>query len=69
MEAESLFNRNDLTIEQLDRTSELMDQAIPGALVAEYEYLIEGLDLPDPDDCHVLAAAIFIPVYSMNNNV
>jgi hypothetical protein len=64
-----LFNRNDLTIEQLDRTSELMDQAIPGALVAEYEYLIEGLDLPDPDDCHVLAAAIFIPVYSMNNNV
>jgi hypothetical protein len=35
-----------------------MDRAIPGGLVTGYEHLIEGLDLPDPDDRHVLAAAI-----------
>lgn len=35
-----------------------MDQAIPGALVKGYEPLISGLDLPDENDRHVLAAAI-----------
>lgn len=53
-----LQNRSDLTREQLDRTSALMDRAIPDALVAGYEPLISGLTLPDPDDRHVLAAAI-----------
>lgn len=53
-----LLNRPDLTIGQLDRTSALMDRAIPDGLVTGYEYLIPGLTLPDPDDRHVLAAAI-----------
>lgn len=53
-----LKNRPDLTTEQLDRTSDLMDQAIPDACVSGYEKLIEGLTLPDIDDRHVLAAAI-----------
>ncbi|MBD9608050.1 MULTISPECIES: PIN domain-containing protein [Pseudomonas] len=53
-----LKNRPDLTTEQLDRTSDLMDQAIPDACVYGYERLIEGLTLPDVDDRHVLAAAI-----------
>lgn len=53
-----LKNRPDLTIEQLDRTSGLMDRAIPDALVTGHEPLIPGLALPDPDDAHVLAAAI-----------
>lgn len=53
-----LKNRPDLTAEQLDRTSELMDRAIPDALVMGHEPLIGGLALPDPDDRHVLAAAI-----------
>ena len=53
-----LKNRPDLTTEQLDRTSALMDQAIPDACVSGYEKLIEGLTLPDIDDRHVLAAAI-----------
>jgi hypothetical protein len=35
-----------------------MDLAIPGALVSGHEALIDGLVLPDPDDRHVLAAAI-----------
>jgi len=53
-----LLNRPDLTIEQLNRTSSPMDRAIPDALVIGHEDLIAGLTLPDPDDRHVLAAAI-----------
>lgn len=53
-----LKNRTDLTMEQLDRTSDLMDQAIPEACVIDYEDLVTGLTLPDRDDRHVLAAAI-----------
>ncbi|HBP6526382.1 TPA: PIN domain-containing protein [Pseudomonas aeruginosa] len=53
-----LLKRPDLTQEQLDRTSALMDRAIPDALVTDYESLLPSLDLPDEDDRHVLAAAI-----------
>ena len=53
-----LKNRPDLSREQVDRTSALMDQAVPDALVEGYEALVLGLTLPDPDDRHVLAAAI-----------
>ena len=53
-----LINRPELTAEQLDRTSSLMDRAVPDALVVDYAPLIEGLNLPDADDRHVLAAAI-----------
>ena len=53
-----LKNRQDITRKQVDKTSQLMDQAIPDALVSNYEPLIEGLELPDKDDRHVLAAAI-----------
>ena len=42
----------------LERTRDLMDQATRDCLVAGYETLISGLSLPDPDDRHVLAAAI-----------
>ncbi len=35
-----------------------VNEAFPDALVANYEALIDNLDLPDPKDCHVLAAAI-----------
>lgn len=53
-----LVNRPDLTTEQLERTRRLMDAAVPGAVVEGYERHVAGLDLPDPDDRHVLAAAI-----------
>lgn len=43
---------------KLPRTVELMNQAIPDSLVTGHEDLIESLELPDPDDRHVLAAAI-----------
>jgi len=53
-----LRNRPGLSRAQLDRVSDLMDKAIPECLVEGYEALIADLHLPDPDDRHVLAAAI-----------
>ncbi|MGE8189419.1 PIN domain-containing protein [Pseudomonas sp. NPDC086278] len=53
-----LKNRPDLSAEQLNRTSDLMDQALPDACVTGHEGLIKALTLPDADDRHVLAAAI-----------
>ena len=53
-----LANRDDLTIDHLTRTRELMDKSVRGCLVDDYHDLIPSLELPDPDDQHVLAAAI-----------
>jgi predicted nucleic acid-binding protein len=53
-----LRHRPDLSREKLERTRMLMDKHAADALVTGYEELIEGLSLPDPDDRHVLAAAI-----------
>jgi predicted nucleic acid-binding protein len=53
-----LLRRTDLTAEQLGRTRQLMDQGVRDALVRDYEGLIAAVELPDPDDRHVLAAAI-----------
>lgn len=48
----------DLETSDLERTRKLMCDAVPDSLTTGYHDLIEGLDLPDPDDRHVLAAAI-----------
>jgi len=53
-----LRKRPDLDAALLARTVELMNRAVPDALVSGHEALVEGLHLPDPDDRHVLAAAI-----------
>jgi len=45
-------------VEKIKAAADAMEQAIPDCLVLGYEHLIEGLRLPDPDDRHVLAAAI-----------
>jgi hypothetical protein len=42
----------------LERTRDLMDKAVRDCLVTGYKSLIPGLELPDPGDRHVLAAAI-----------
>ena len=43
---------------KLKRTRERMDSETRDALITDYEDLINGLKLPDPNDRHVLAAAI-----------
>jgi len=53
-----LANRPDLTRVQLERTRHMMNIHIRDCLVTGYEPLIEKLNLPDPGDRHVLAAAI-----------
>jgi predicted nucleic acid-binding protein len=51
-------NREDLAPEVLAKTRQLMNAAIPDVLVTGYEVLESSLQLPDPNDRHVLAAAI-----------
>lgn len=52
-------NRPDLSPERLTRTRELMGDAIRDARVEGYEHRISELELPEPDDRHVLVAAIY----------
>lgn len=47
-----------LSLKWLTRTRKLMDSAVRDCLVVDHEELIPTLTLPDPDDRHVLAAAI-----------
>lgn len=42
----------------LERTRDLMNANIRDCLITDYDRLIPSLTLPDPDDRHVLAAAI-----------
>lgn len=53
-----LRNFPDITRQQLERTRELMNLHAQGSLVTGFENRIERLELPDPGDRHVLAAAI-----------
>ena len=53
-----LKDRPDLSRERLNRTREFMDANVRDCVVEGYRDLIPSLDLPDPDDRHVLAAAI-----------
>lgn len=58
-------NRPDIDPQVLDRTRTLMRAAVPNGLVTGYEQLIEPMTLPDPDDRHVLAAAVHIGASSI----
>lgn len=51
-------NRPDIAPEKIQRLRVLMATAVRDHRVSNYESLIDGLELPDPDDRHVLAAAI-----------
>lgn len=53
-----LNNRPELEVGKLRRTVELMNQNVMDCMVEGHDALIEALDLPDPGDRHVLAAAI-----------
>jgi predicted nucleic acid-binding protein len=51
-------NLPDISEEKASRLRERMSAAVRDCLVSGYEPLVQLLDLPDPDDRHVLAAAI-----------
>jgi predicted nucleic acid-binding protein len=51
-------NRPDIGEDKLAVLRERMNAAIADVLVTGYEPLIDSLNLPDPDDRHVFAAAI-----------
>jgi predicted nucleic acid-binding protein len=56
---ENLINdRNDIDPVKQQRVAQRMRNAVPDCIVNNYEKLEAGLVLPDPNDCHVLAAAI-----------
>jgi predicted nucleic acid-binding protein len=50
--------RPDLGAAKADRLVRALERAFPDARIDDYQTLIAGLSLPDPDDRHVLAAAI-----------
>jgi len=54
----AVSRKTGIAIDRLEPTRLAMDAAAPGALVTGYEGLIQALTLPDPNDRHVLAAAI-----------
>ena len=53
-----LKDRPDLTRDKLTRVRDLMNFHVSDALVTGFDELIPSLTLPDPNDRHVLAAAI-----------
>ncbi|GGR34535.1 PIN domain-containing protein [Deinococcus ruber] len=53
-----LLHRPDLDPAKLQRTRVLMDRALDTARITDYEARMPQLQLPDPDDRHVLAAAL-----------
>ena len=58
-------NRPVLERHTLESTCQKMDAHFPNALVQGYESLIPTLVLPDPNDRHVLAAAIHVEADSI----
>lgn len=53
-----LVDRPEIKPEYLKKTRDLMNKHVLDSLVTGYHELIPVLKLPDPDDRHVLAAAI-----------
>ena len=54
----AMAKRPNLTEQDLNRRRDMMDSAVLDCKATGYEALIPCLTLPDPDDRHILAAAI-----------
>lgn len=48
----------DLDVSMIGRRIAYMNEAFPAACVRDFEEIEKGLELPDPDDRHVVAAAL-----------
>ncbi len=57
-EWKSVMKRKKIPQSEIDNRISIANLAFPDSLVENYESLIPFLDLPDPKDIHVLAAAI-----------
>lgn len=57
-EWKSVMKRKGISEAEIQKRVDNVNQAFPDAMVDNYESLIQGLDLPDENDRHVLAAAI-----------
>lgn len=57
-EWEEVMRRKNISEEEIKKRIGWANMAFPDAMVENYEQLIDGLELPDEKDCHVLAAAI-----------
>jgi predicted nucleic acid-binding protein len=55
---EAVSQARGIPVAALENRRLAMDEAVPDSCVTGYEGLIEGLTLPDPNDRHVLAAAV-----------
>ncbi len=54
----AVHEKTGIELDRLEYVADCMERAVPDGLVSGYETLIPALTLPDPDDRHVLAAAI-----------
>lgn len=54
----ALVARPDLDRARLERTRDLMDCSVRDCVVEGYDSLVPSIELPDPNDRHVVAAAI-----------
>jgi hypothetical protein len=53
-----IHNQPHLNVEKLQKTRELMNSHAPDCVVEGYQQFVAGIELPDNDDRHVVAAAI-----------
>ena len=51
-------DKPNIPLKKLYRVRDLMNENVRDCLVTDYQWMIPNLNLPDPDDRHVLAAAI-----------
>ncbi|MDP6717518.1 MAG: PIN domain-containing protein, partial [Pirellulaceae bacterium] len=54
----SVHKRKSVPLDQLHARRDAMNEKAEDALVAGYERLMCGIELPDPNDRHVVAAAV-----------